>query len=158
MRRRLVTAVAALTVLGCAGAQHPRSEAATLVCVRNDTEHPVTVEVRDADSRDELGQIHVTGFTSAERWIRTGSGSGPIMVSIDAVGMVGRWVPPAFERILVGPDVPLALTVGTDGITPFAHSSVDGACPRAGAEGDPDSASATADSASADSVAGANSA
>lgn len=131
MSNRLVLAVASALLLGCAStSQDPGREESddTFVCVENQSDFSVTVNVRDASGVSRLGQIHVSPFGTARRRIRTG-GFRPIMVSIDAVGLPQEWVPPAFSRIVVSPGVSLSLRVGEHGITPFAHSSVGGGCP-----------------------------
>lgn len=152
MRIALSVAATALVLLGCATASHDPTEDATFVCVVNDTEHPLTAEVRDADTHDRLGQLFVSGFGRADRWIRTGSSYHPVMVSVDAVGFVGKWVPPAFRRILIGPGAPLSLTVGTRGVTPFAHSSVSAYCRNGSPTTDSTADSTATDSASTDAV------
>lgn len=128
MHRSFVAALAAVVLAGCATASRDRPEDATLVCVQNDTEHSLTVNIRDAGTRSILGQIHLSAFGSGKRWIRTGGGGNPIMVSVDALGVRGDWVPPAFGSILLSPGVSLSLTVGMGGVTPFAHSTVNAGC------------------------------
>ena len=150
--RTVLSVAATALLLGCASASHDPTEDATLICVENDTEHPLTVEVRDAGTQSIFGTIHVSQFGTGKRWVRLGDSGNPVMVSVDAVGVPGRWVPPAFSRIILAPGVSLSLNVGMDGVTPFAHSSVGAGCRKVPTEQDSAADSASVDTTSSDSL------
>lgn len=129
MRADLVAGIIAIALGGCAtGSPQPADGRGTLVCVTNETERTLTVEIRDADTFDKFGQLSLSPYGSSARRIRTGASDNALMAVVDAVGVSGKWVPPAFERIVLSPGAPLSLTVGTDGVSRFSHSTVNADC------------------------------
>lgn len=125
---KLSLGFALIFIAGCASTAHKTRESATLVCIDNQSEHAITVRIQDADSQDTFGQLHLSGFGTRRRWVQTEGADNPVMVSLAISGHHEKWVPPAFNRIDLSPAAVLSLTVGMDGLTPFAHSSVKAGC------------------------------
>lgn len=125
MARALLTIILTAFVLTCT----PRTPAEKLVsladktkvCVDNPTFHSMRVEIRDARSRHEYGEIHVRSGREACEWMRLPKSSS-FNALIKSVSVRHDVTPPAWRDMLLGPG-PMELVAGADGLTPFAHSS-----------------------------------
>lgn len=93
----------------------------TQVCVQNDREFTVTVEIRDSNTGTEYASIYAPSFAERCEWTNLEAGE-LVHGVIDAVGLRRDVVPPAWRHMMVGSRT-MRLTIGADGLTRFSHSS-----------------------------------
>lgn len=124
MARAVLAILTIALVLSCAP-RTPAEKLASLaeqtkVCVDNTTIHSMRVEVLDAYSGYEFGEVYVQPIRTACEWMRLPEGS-LFDARIKSVSVRHDVIPPAWTDMMLGPG-PMILVAGADGLTPFAHS------------------------------------
>lgn len=118
MKRVLLALLLLLLPFGCAQPNQNYSNKTT-VCVENDREHSMRVEIRDASTNAQYGELWMHSFEDVCEEMSIPP-SATLRGVIKSVSVRYDVSPPAWRDMLRSDY--MILVVGGDGLTPFAHS------------------------------------
>lgn len=106
----------------------PQVEDDRRVCIDNDREFTIRAEVRDAQTGTEYAELYLPSFGETCERVELARAGEMVTVTLKAVGGPDA-TPMAFRDLLVTGRA-MRLTIGMDGVTPYAHSSRSQAMPQ----------------------------
>jgi len=126
----IVVGVMALAIFSCSPSQESslmtrarQLEGQTPICVENEREHYMRVEILGGPGREELSDIPVHAFTKECEWVSVAPYEH-VAARITSVSVGRDVIPPQWAHVLIPASGSITFVVGADGLTPFAHSSV----------------------------------